>query len=189
MTAFPFKTLLAYVTPHKGVLLLAVLLMMGESAIALANPWIAGRFAAVLLDPPASPELGLLPLVALWALLLAAQSGLSFGNQYLLGSTGETMLTGLRTRLYDHLQALPLGYFHERRRGEVLALLGNDAGQISSFVTGTLVSLLPLLITFVGAFYFLYRISPPIAGLAVVLVPVFFLATKLIGRRLRPLST
>jgi hypothetical protein len=36
-------------------------------------------------------------LVTLWALLLAAQSGLSFGNQYLLGSTGETMLTRLQS--------------------------------------------------------------------------------------------
>jgi ABC-type multidrug transport system fused ATPase/permease subunit len=189
LTPFPFRALLAYVTPHKGVLLLAVLLMVGESAIALANPWIAGRFAELLLQPPAAPGPGLLPLLALWALLLATQSGLSFGNQYLLGSTGEAMLTRLRTRLYDHLQALPLGYFHERRRGEVLALLGNDAGQISSFVTGTLVSLLPLLITFAGAFYFLHRISPPIAALAVLVIPVFYLATKLIGRRLRPLSS
>ena len=71
----------------------------------------------------------------------------------------------------------------------MLALLGNDAAHISNFVTGTLVSLLPLLLTFIGAFYFLFRISPSIAALAGVLVPVFFLAMKLIGRRIRPLSS
>jgi ATP-binding cassette, subfamily B, bacterial len=184
-----FARLLAYVTPHRRVLLLAVILMVGESAIALANPWIAGRFAELVLHPPASPQVGLPGLMMFWAVLLAAQSALSFGNRYLLGSTGETMLANLRTRLYDHLQSLPLSYFHERRRGEVLALLGNDAAQISNFVTGTLVSLLPLLITFTGAFYFLFLISPMIAVLAGGLVPLFFLVMKLIGRRLRPLSS
>ena len=189
MTKSEFANLLAYVTPHRAVLLMAVILMVGESTIALANPWIAGRFTALVFDPADATELALTRLMVLWALLLAAQSLLSFGNRYLLGSTGETMLANLRTRLYDHLQSLPLGYFHEKRRGEVLALLGNDAGRISNFVTGTLVSLLPLLITFMGAFYFLFRISPPIAALALVLVPVFFLAMKLIGRRMRPLSS
>ncbi len=184
-----FTTLLSYVTPHRAVLLLAVILMVGESAIALANPWIAGRFTQLVLDTDAPAGLGLTGLLALWALLLAAQSVLSFGNRYLLGSTGEAMLASLRTRLYDHLQSLPLGYFHEKRRGDVLALLGNDAARISHFVTGTLVSLLPLLVTFAGAFYLLFRISPEIAALAGVLVPVFFLSMKLIGRRLRPLSS
>jgi len=189
VTGSQFTKLIGYVTPHRAALLLAAVLMVGESAIALANPWIAGRFTDLLLRPSASAALGLPGLMTLWALLLAVQSGLSFGNRYLLGSTGETMLAGLRTRLYDHLQSLPLGYFHERRRGEVLALLGNDAERISNFVTGTLVGLLPLLITFAGAFYFLFQISPSIAALAVVLLPVFFLAMKLIGRRIRPLSS
>jgi ATP-binding cassette, subfamily B, bacterial len=62
-------------------------------------------------------------------------------------------------------------------------------GHISKLATGTLVSLLPLLITFVGVFYFLFRLSPPIAAMAGVLAPVFFLAMKLIGRRIRPLSS
>ncbi len=163
--------------------------MVGESAIALAHPWIAGQFAGLVLETPGQAEVDLFGLMALWAVLLAAQSTLSFGNRYLLGSTGETMLARLRTRLYDHLQSLPLGYFHERRRGEVLALLGNDAAQISNFVTSTLVGLLPLLITFLGAFYLMFLISPGIALLAVLLVPLFFLVMKLIGRRLRPLSS
>jgi ABC-type multidrug transport system fused ATPase/permease subunit len=128
-------------------------------------------------------------LLIVWAALLAAQSVLSFGNRYLLGSTGESILASLRARLYDHLQSLPLGYFHHKRRGDVLALLGNDAARISSFVTSTLVGLLPLLITFAGAAYMMYRISPSIAGLALVAVPLFFLVMKVIGRRLRPLSS
>ena len=185
----PFLKLLSHVTPHRSVLLLAVVLMVGESAIALAHPWIAGQFAAIVLATPGAEPFDRFGLMALWALLLAAQSGLSFGNRYLLGSTGETMLADLRTRLYDHLQSLPLGYFHERRRGEVLALLGNDAARISNFVTGTLVGLLPLLLTFFGAFYFMFRLSPGIALLAALLVPLFFLVMKLIGRRLRPLSS
>jgi len=182
-----FTQLLAYVTPHRRVLLLAVALMAGESAIALANPWIAGRFTELLAQPAAAAALP--GLMVLWAVLLAVQGLLSFGNRYLLGSTGETMLASLRTRLYDHLQALPLAYFHERRRGEVLALLGNDAAHISGFVTGTLVSLLPLLLTFFGSFYMLFRISLAIAALAGALVPAFFLVMKIIGRRLRPLSS
>ena len=184
--------LLAYVTPSWRVLVLAVVLMMGESAIALLNPWIAAHLTTLVTRPAAESlpgGFGLLGLMALWALLLTVQSGLSFGNRYLLGSTGTAMLADLRSRLYDHLQSLPLGYFHERRRGEVLALLGNDAAHISHFVTGTLVSLLPLLMTFVGAAYFLYRISPAIALMAAVLVPLFFLAMRLIGRRIRPLSS
>jgi len=184
-----FRTLLAHVTPHRNILVLAGLLMLGESAIALANPWIAGLFTQQMLEPAATTNFALPSLLALWALLLVVQSGLSFNNRYLLGQTGETMLANLRMRLYDHLQSLPLGYFHDRRRGDVLALLSNDALQISYFVTGTVVSLLPLLITFFGAFVMLFSISPLIATVAGALVPVFFLVMKLIGRRLRPLSS
>ena len=56
MTKSQFTQLLAYVTPHRRVLLLAVVLMIGESAIALANPWIAGRFTELVLHPPARPR-------------------------------------------------------------------------------------------------------------------------------------
>jgi ABC-type multidrug transport system fused ATPase/permease subunit len=188
MQRLPFRTLLSYVTPHRRVLLLAVVLMAGESALALVHPWLAGVVSRSLLDGDGL-QLDIQSVLGLWGLLLVAQSGLSFANRYLLGSTGETMLAGLRNRLYDHLQSLPVGYFHERRRGDVLALLGNDAASISQFVTSTLVSVLPLAVTFVGALIMLFRIDPLLAGLAGTLIPVFFLATKLVGRRLRPLST
>jgi ABC-type multidrug transport system fused ATPase/permease subunit len=70
----------------------------------------------------------------------------------------------------------------------MLAILSNDAELISGFVTNTLVQLLPLGLTFAGAFVMMALIDPLIATLALLLVPAYYLATKIIGRRIRPIS-
>ena len=100
-----------------------------------------------------------------WLVLLVLRSLLGFASQYYIGSTGEVMTTNLRSRLFQHLQALPISYYQQQRSGDVLALLSNDAEYISRFVTDTLVQLLPLLLTFVGAFGMMFLIDPAIAGL------------------------
>jgi len=179
-----FRFLIAHVTPYRRTLVLAMLLMLGESAASLLMPWIAGRFAEILL---AGGALG--NTLLLWLAAGAVQQLLSFGNSYLLSRSGAEMLAQLSTRLYDHLQALPLSWYHEQRRGDVLALLTNDAERISSFVTGTLVSLLPLTLTCLGACALMFRVDPLIAGLMGLLMPVFFLAIKILTRQLRPLSS
>ena len=184
-----FLTLLGYVTPYKTTLLFAGVLMLGESAASLVTPWLAGHFTNALLGQSASQISDFRTILMLWLALLAVQALLRFGNSYLLASTGAHMLARLRTRLYDHLQSLPVGYYHHQRRGEVLSLLTHDAGILSHFVTSTLVSLLPLILTFLGALILMFRIDPQIALLATLLVPLFVLVIKLLGRRLRPLST
>jgi ATP-binding cassette subfamily B protein len=83
--------------------------------------------------------------------LFAAQALLKFANSWLLGRTAEYILADLRTRLYDHLQALPLAYFQQRRHGEILALLTNDVAALASYISGTLLSVVPLLLTVAGA--------------------------------------
>ncbi|MFT5274023.1 MAG: ATP-binding cassette subfamily B protein [Saprospiraceae bacterium] len=123
-----------------------------------------------------------------WLALLMCKSLLSFGTRYLIGSTGETITATLRTCIYDHLQALPLSYHQERQPGDTLAILGNDAEVISRFVTGTLVQLLPLFVTLLGAFVMMALIEPGIALLATGLLPVYFVTMKLVGRRIRPLT-
>ena len=162
---------------------------LAGSAASLANPWMAGLLSGAILDMPG----GLLPtlphILGAWLALLGIRALLSFATNYLIGATGETMLARLRTRLYDHLQLLPMQYYQDRRRGDVLALLSNDAEIISRFVTHTLAQLLPLLVTFLGALAAMAWISPAIAGLALLLLPLYYLAMKIIGRKIRPLST
>ena len=183
-----FSGLLRFITPHRRVLYSILGLLLFSSLASLLNPWIAGQFTGSLIgdiDPQFS---GIQFILVAWLALIAFKSILAFATQYLIGSTGQTITANLRSRLYDHLQALPLSYYQQQRPGDILALLSNDAGIISGFVTNTLVQLLPLLLTFAGAFVMMFLIEPSIALLAVMLLPLYFVAMKLIGRRIRPLS-
>ncbi|MEH6589998.1 MAG: ABC transporter ATP-binding protein [Halioglobus sp.] len=182
-----FSVLLAYITPHRNTLLGILALLFVGSVISLANPWMAGLLTSSALgDSDYALDTPLL--LGLWVVLMALRSVLGFVTSYSIGSTGERITAEMRRRLYQHLQALPVGYYQQRRPGETLSLLSTDAAIISSFVTDTLVQLLPALFTFAGAFVMMAWLDWPIALLSVVFLPAYIIAMKLIGRRLRPLS-
>jgi len=180
------RVLLGYALPYRNGLMLCSLLMVAESAAALAVPWLGGRLAEGMLSRQVI-NTGSVLLALL--VLFAVQALLKFGNSYLLNRSAQHILADLRIRLYDHLQALPLGFYHQRRQGDVLALLTYDVERLSGFLTGTLLSVIPLLITVVGALLFMFRIDPLLSLIAAVLVPLFYLLMKVIGRRLRPLAS
>ena len=184
-----FTRLLQYVTPHRSTLFLVVVILLADSLAALALPWIAGKLTATVLDE-GGVNFGTIQLILLgWLGLIALKSMLNFSSSYLVGTTGEKMAARLRQRVYEHMQVLPISYFHQRRPGESLSLLSNDAEIISNFVTTTLVTLLPLLLTFFGAFFLMTQLDAQIALVAVLLLPVYFVAIKLIGRKIRPIAT
>jgi len=185
-----FTRLLQYITPHIGTLLLILLLLIADSLAALAQPWIAGKLASAALEGGGGNDfIAIQQVLLLWLGLITVKSILNFFNGYLVGTTGENMAARLRKRVYEHMQVLPISYFHHRRSGESLSLLSNDAMIISNFVTTTLVSMLPLLLTFFGAFYLMTHLDFQIAMVAVLLLPVYYAAMKLIGLKIRPIAT
>jgi len=182
-----FGPLLGYITPHRRVLLVVLGLLLAGSLLSLANPWMAGLLTASVVGD-GEGGLGVRLLLGIWLFLMLLRSVLSFATQYFIGSTGERITAELRTRLYQHLQALPVGYYQQRRTGDTLTLLSTDAAIISSFVTDTLVQLLPALVTFGGALLMMAWLDWSIAVLALVFLPAYFVAMKVVGRKLRPLS-
>lgn len=179
------KTLLAFAAPYRTALVLGVVLMLAESGAALAVPWLGGRLAGTLLENGGQ---SLQTLLGAMLALFAIQALLKFGNTYLLGGTAERIVADLKTRLYDHLQALPLSFFQQRRQGETLALLTNDTYVISGYISSTALSVIPLLFTVAGALLLMFRTDPFLALLAAILIPLFYLLAKILGRRIRPLA-
>jgi ATP-binding cassette subfamily B protein len=180
-------SLLAFSAPYRKVLAGGAALMLCESAAALAVPWMGGILADTLLSPgAAAANLGTV-LLALLA-LFAFQALLKFGSTYLVDSVADRIVADLRVRLFDHLQSLPLAFFHRSRLGDSLALLTTDVYVIAGFISGTALLVAPLMVTAIGAIILMFGIRPDLALLACLLMPLFFLLTKIVGRRLRPLS-
>lgn len=180
-----FRQIWGFARPWRGTLALCVLLMLAETGTALAVPWLAGQFAVRLLGGLA--QAGSVLLVVLLG-LFAMQALLRFASSWLLGRTAEYILADIRTRLYDHLQALPLAYFQQRRHGEILTLLTHDVAALAGYISGTLLSVVPLLLTVAGATVMMLRIDLRLTLLVASTVPFFYLLLKILGRRLRGIS-
>jgi ABC-type multidrug transport system fused ATPase/permease subunit len=184
-----YSSLLHIVTPHRRTLLLILALLLAGSAAALANPWIAGLLTKSILEGGQSGLPAFQVILLFWFALLAIKSLISFLSSFLVGSTGAAMAAQLRSRVYEHLQILPMAYYQDRKPGDLLTLLSNDSEAISGFVTHTLVQLLPLILTFLGAFLIMAWLDPLIALLAALLMPVYYLAMKILGRRIRLITS
>ncbi len=177
--------LLGHAAPYRRSLVFAGALMLGETAATLALPWIGGQFLAGVITVA---EIDVGAIVALLLALFAAQALFRFFSNYVLSRTSQQILADLRRRIYDHLISLPLGFFQQRRQGDILAILTYEVEQLSGFLTGTMLNFVPLMLTALGAVVLMVRIDPQLALLVVLLVPAFYLLLRLMGRRLRPLS-
>lgn len=169
--------------PHVPALLLALVLMLVQSATTLAQPWLGGVLSERLLAGA-----GVGPLLWVFFCLIVAQQAIGYLVSTQLQAVSGRLVAVAGSEVYAHLQSLPMAWHHARQRGDVLALLTGDVHRLGTYVTGTLVPLVPLLFTFIGAFIMMVRVAPAIAVAIGVLMPLLFLLLKLVGRRLRPLS-
>jgi ABC-type multidrug transport system fused ATPase/permease subunit len=169
--------------PHAPGLLLSLGFMLVQSAAQLVQPWLGGRLTDRLLFGDGFGGL-------LWLIfgLVCAQQLLGYAASLQLQKVSGQLVATAGSEVHAHLQALPLAWHQERRRGDVLALLMGDIYRLGNYVTGTLVPLLPLLITFLGGLAMMFRLAAPIAVAVALLLPLLVIALKLAGRRLRPLA-
>ncbi|NCO87088.1 MAG: ABC transporter ATP-binding protein [Rhodobacterales bacterium] len=181
------RRLLAHAWPYRGRLALVAVLMLVESAAMLAVPWVAGQVAGGLLVP-GTVALPMGWLSVLLVAVLAVIAGLRVLVALVSGAVSTRLLADLRLLAHDKLQSLPLSFHQAHKQGDLLALSTYEVSRLSDFLSGTLVGALPLLLTALGAIVLMFRIDPVLALLVPLLVPVFYLMLKIIGRRLRVLS-
>ncbi|MGH8106694.1 MAG: ABC transporter transmembrane domain-containing protein, partial [Arenimonas sp.] len=175
--------LLKQTRPYRAKVWFAVFLLVMESAVVLTMPWFAGQVAAALLTQQVPGSL-----LLWWLAVIALQAVVSMSQRFVMGSINQRITADLGTRLYDHLQALPLPWHQQRKRGEVLAFMHNDVWYVSQFISNFLIPLLPMLLSCAGALIMLCRIEPMLGVLIAVVMPIFLIAVKLATRSLRPLA-
>ncbi|WP_327175673.1 ABC transporter ATP-binding protein/permease [Streptomyces sp. NBC_01335] len=92
----------------------------------------------------------------------------------------------LREDLQTKLSRLPLSYFDQKQRGEVLSRATNDIDNISQTLQQTMGQLINSLLTIVGVLVMMFWISPLLALVALVTVPLSVVVASRVGKRSQP---
>ena len=102
---------------------------------------------------------------------------------YLLNHVVQRTVRRLRTDASAKLMRVPLAYFDGQPHGEVLSRVTNDIDNIATALQQTLSQLLVAMLTAVGVLVMLVVISPLLAVIALVTVPLSVVVTAKIGKR------
>jgi ATP-binding cassette subfamily B multidrug efflux pump len=102
---------------------------------------------------------------------------------YLLNGAVQRSIYTLRSQVEDKINRLPLSYFDKQTRGELLSRVTNDIDNISQALQQTLSQLLTSLLTVIGVTIMMFVVSPVLALIALVTIPLSIVVTTVIGKR------
>ncbi len=102
---------------------------------------------------------------------------------YLLNGAVQRSIYRLRNEVEDKIHTLPLNYFDQQPRGEMLSRVTNDIDNISQTLQQTMSQLLNALFTVVGVLVMMFIVSPLLAVITLISVPITVVLTVVIGKR------
>ena len=111
-----------------------------------------------------------------------AQAVLSFVERWASATVGEGLIFDLRVALFDHVQRLPVSFFTRTRTGALVSRLNNDVIGAQRALTGTLGTVVANTITALTTLVTLFLLEWHITLLAMVLLPLFILPARRVGR-------
>jgi ATP-binding cassette, subfamily B, bacterial len=109
-------------------------------------------------------------------------------NRYFSSRIGEGLIYDLRTQVFDHVQRQPLAFFTRAQTGSLVSRLDGDVVGAQQAIVGTLSTVLSNVLSVIVILITLFYLSWLVSLLALVLIPLFILPARLVGRRLQRLS-
>jgi len=132
---------------------------------------------------------GLLTTLALVMVAIAfAEAVLSLGERWWSARIGEGLIFDLRVSLFDHTQRMPIAFFTRTQTGALISRMNNDVIGAQRAVTGTLGSVVSNVVTLVVTLSAMAVLEWRLTLVTVVLLPVFLVPVKRIGRQLQAIT-
>jgi ATP-binding cassette subfamily B protein len=147
----------------------------------------ADMLAAMTVTPGAGVDFAALAqLLALVVVVYVLSSLLSWGQNWLMAGVTQRTIYRLREETDLKLGRLPLKFFDSSSRGDVLSRVTNDIDNIANTLQQTLTQLITSVLTVIGVLAMMFWISPLLAVISLLTVPLSFVVTMLIAKRSRP---
>jgi len=162
--------------------------MTQAQVIALLRAHGEGQLASMLAGMSVTPGAGvdmtrLGQVLGLAALVYGLGAAFNFGQGYIMAGITQHAMYGLRREVEAKLARLPLRYFDSHPHGDILSRVTNDIDNLSTTIQQGLSQLLTSVLTIAGVLGMMFWISPLLAGVSVIIVPLALVITFVIARR------
>jgi subfamily B ATP-binding cassette protein MsbA len=179
--------MLGYVRPYVPRLGLAMLLMIGVSAL---NGAVAYLVKPILDDIFILRDAGRLAYVPFLILGIYFTRGvLEFSHLYLMSGAGQRVVRDIRQHLYSHMQSLSLSFYLRHPAGVLMSRVMNDVTLMQSAITDAATGLVKDIFTVLFLVGVVFYRDWKMAIVALVVFPMAFWPIARFGRRLRKTST
>lgn len=178
--------LLQLARPERTRIIVGTVFLLVGSAMGLLYPKAAGTIidAAV-----AGHDRGLVDKAALAMLVIALVQAIAISIRYVNFSiAGESVVTALRETLYGRVLDQEIGFFDQRRTGELTNRLASDTTVLQSAVSSNISMGLRNVASVIGGLGFLFYTSPVLTALMLAVVPAVAIGAVFYGRYIRRLS-
>jgi ABC-type multidrug transport system fused ATPase/permease subunit len=191
-TMSSFKKYLKFVKPYRGLVILTIFIGMIKFTIPLTFPLIMKYVVDDLLlsTLPASvkTEKLLYVMAGAFVLYVVVRAPVEYLRQYYAQLTTSRILYDLRNYLYDHIQKLSLRYYQNRKTGEIISRMINDAEQTKNIVETGLMNVWLDLFSLTIAIAFMLHMDFWLTIVSIAIFPFYGIAVKKLYVRMRDLT-
>lgn len=181
-----------YLSRFKWMLIPAMAAVLVTAGMSMAFPMLMGKMIGGVLGSGEIDKAAVLLQSNRTALVLVAilvvQASITFFRVRLLGRAGDSAVAMIRRDSYEHLIRLPMGFFSERRVGEISSRLAADLSMIRDTLCDTTPQFIRQVVLMLGGLTFLFVLSWKLALFMLLCLPAVLLFIALSGARIRGIS-
>ncbi len=180
------RRILTFVAPYKGLLAVFLVLVVLDAVVSAANPLI---YREIIDKGILGHRAGLIvALAVIVAALAITDAGLTLVERFISARVGEYLIFDMRTRVFDHVQRMPLAFFTRTQTGALVSRLNNDVTGAQEAFTDVLSNVIGNLISVAIVLAIMFVLSWQLTLVALVLLPLFMLPARWLGRRLQAIT-
>jgi ATP-binding cassette, subfamily B, bacterial len=181
------RRIAAFAAPYRRELVVFLLFVIGSAVIGVLTPVLAGRVVNQIAGHHGTGA-SVIRLALIIAGLAVVDAASSLVQRWNSARIGEGLIYDMRTRVYDHVQRMPIAFFTRTQTGALISRLNNDVIGAQQAFTSTLSGVVSNVIGLVLTAGVMFSLSWQITALSLVLLPVFVLPARRVGTRLQTIT-
>jgi ATP-binding cassette subfamily B protein len=175
----------SYARPYRGDLIIFMIATALDAVVTVAVPSLLGLSVDKIEAKDTTAVLTIAGVVAGLALFDAI---LSIGQRWYSARVGEGLIYDLRTQVFRHVQQQPIAFFTRTQTGSLVSRLNSDVIGAQQAITSTLSGVVSNILSLILVLAVMFYLSPLVTVAALVLIPVFILPARSLGRRMQRLT-